>query len=239
MISLRKMAQCLGLPDNFSVIRDFFGYPRRTITNISLRNQLQILNDGKHVSLNIIKVGIDKYTSENHDEIEFAIKTMRDIYSRVGIGVGRIEYYEITTQMAPGREIIDDDCEAEDLTDEYTVDNASCDVFFVLKYEGDTLGRSAVDGPFDKDPGIFEGMTGSVVSLEENNLVTAQILAHEVGHYLGLGHHNNRVDKAGTVIKGDPTRLMWPATAENGTNTKMISAEGKRMRKHGFCHRCI
>ena len=61
VLSLKEKCNCIGLSGNVSIMDDFFGYRRRTRTNrtLSLRNQLQLLQDVKHVSLNIIKVGID------------------------------------------------------------------------------------------------------------------------------------------------------------------------------------
>ena len=175
---------------------------------------------------------------------------MRDIYSTVGISLGRIEYFGITTAMAPGRDRIDDDSEAEDLTNEYTVQNAGCDVFFVREYVGWTSGRSAIDGPFDKDAGIFDGFTGSVVEVDTTLVHTTSpifmgdvnytgiTLAHEVGHYLGLNHHyiTRYVAKGVSTVTLDRSRVMCPEIDVNSQN--MVPSEGKDMAKHGFALHC-
>ena len=76
-------------------------------------------------------------------------------------------------------DVIDNDGEAEALTDEWTVPNNAVDVFAVKLYVGSTAGLSPVPGPCDKDA---KGMDGTVVELIGGT--TGLVLAHEVGHYL-------------------------------------------------------
>ena len=113
----------------------------------------------------------------------------RDNYAQVSLGVGRVQRFFITTADANGRDNIGSDGEAEDLTNEWTVPNDALDIFFVLTYATSTIGFSAVDGPCDKDA---KGMDGSVVAIEGSADTTGFVLAHEAGHYLGLGHTRRR-----------------------------------------------
>jgi len=76
-------------------------------------------------------------------------------------------------------ETINDDCEAEDLVDEYTVPNNGVDCFFVPVYVGSTAGITPDDGVV-------------VESREGNFLGTGRTMAHELGHYFGLGHENDK-----------------------------------------------
>jgi hypothetical protein len=116
---------------------------------------------------------------------------------------------------ANGRDVIDDNGEAEALTDEWTVPNRSVDVFVVKLYVGAVAGLSPVGGPCDKDA---KGMDGSVVELV--GTTTGQVLAHEVGHYLGLSH-----------VNGDSTNLMFPSVPNGGLLT---ASQGNIMLRHCF-----
>ncbi len=214
MASLRGMAQCIGITGNFSVLHDFFGYTAAP-QDLSVLTQIRRLQ-GRHVHMNLIRVGIESFTAADELEIDGAVQFTRDTYATVNLGVGRVTRWFITTAQANGRDNIGSDGEAEDLTDEWTVDNHALDVFFVLTYAGTTIGLSRVDGPCDKDA---KGMDGSVVAMEGTGNTTGFVLAHEVGHYLGLSHTSNS------------NRLMF-GTVPNGG--QLSSSEGSDMRDHCF-----
>jgi hypothetical protein len=61
-------------------------------------------------------------------------------------------------------------------------------------------------------------MDGAVVELIGST--TGQVLAHEVGHYLGLSH-----------VTGDSTNLMFPSVPNGGVLT---TAQGNIMKSHCF-----
>jgi Metallo-peptidase family M12B Reprolysin-like len=228
--SLRDIAdRCLGLKDGFSVVRDFFGYQRLAKGTDSLLTQVKLLSSGKHIGVNVIYVGSDLWLNEDFIEVDAALRKMRAIYAQVNIAIAHIGYYTITTAMAPGREHINDDDEAFDLTNEYTVPNDGLDVFMVLTYGTPAAGISEVDGPCDKNDGWFTNMSGSVVAIRDSSdksgKFTGLIMAHEVGHYLGLKHYKNAQD-----------RLMYPTS--DGNNVRMVSAEGNKMRDHCLTFKC-
>lgn len=240
MISVRKMAECLGLLGNFSVVHDFFGY--RIDFNgrmISLLQQMQLLQN-RHISLNIIRVGFDNFQPADDQEISNAIQITRNIYATVNLGIGRIEHYEISVAKANGRDVITDDAEATSLTNEWTVPNASYDIFIVLNgWPGGavgltTIGLSAINGPCDKSIG-GGGMTGSVVTLALTPADTGQNLAHELGHYLGLSHVCDLAPGggcgSGTCKPAHKDSLMHPCLPNGGNFT---NDEGQTMNKHCF-----
>jgi hypothetical protein len=175
--------------------------------------------------------------------------------SALNIAIARIEYYDITTQEAPGREDINDDCEAQDLTNEYTVPNDGLDVFMVLTYAGSTIGLSAPDGPCDKNDGWFTAMSGSVIAVRDSASIsgqkTGQVIAHEVGHYLGLDHALDLNAYYGCTDLGNSeqqcydqqppqfkARLMFPRVNIDGSNIAMTSEEGETIREHCLTFRC-
>lgn len=214
MASLRASAACIGISGSFSVLRDYYGYVSLP-GPLSVRTQLLLLQ-GEFVDVNLIRVGIEQFTSGDESEIDAAVQFTRDTYATVNLGIGRVLRFFITNNDANGRDNIADNGEAETLTDEWTVDNAALDVFFVRTYAGSTIGLSAVEGPCDNDA---KGMDGSVVAMEGSDTTTGFVLAHEVGHYLGLSHVNNA------------NRLMNPTVPNGGALT---SSEGANLRDHCF-----
>jgi hypothetical protein len=231
MASLRKIAECLELTGNISVIHDLLGY--RTNFNgrsTSLLQQVRLLQI-RHIGLNIIRVGSDNFTFANEQTIDSTVQTARNIYATINIGIGRIRHFVITVADANGRDIITDDAEASTLTDEWTVPNDSFDVFFVLNGWGTTIGLSAINGPCDKNSS--GGMTGSVVAVAGG----LQTLAHEVGHYLGLSHVCEMMAGggclSGTCQTSHQSSLMFPCIPNGGTLT---NTEGQTMQGHCFVH---
>jgi hypothetical protein len=168
------------------------------------------------VHVNAIAVGSDLFTSADWQEVSDSIQRTRTIYATIGLTVGRVEWYGIPVGSARGREHIDDNGEAEALTDEWTVPNHALDVFFVRTYAGATIGLSRLDGPCDKNA---KGMDGSVVAIEGSTSITGLVAAHEMAHYLGLGH----VD--------DVNNLMNPTVPNNGN---LSADQGNNMRDHCF-----
>jgi Matrixin len=169
------------------------------------------------ISMNIIWVGAEQFTTADETTMADALTYTRGVYASVGVLVDRVEHYEITNAEAGGYVVIDQDSEAEFLTVEWTVPNNAIDVFVVQLYVGSVAGLSPVPGPCDKDL-PFPHMTGTVVELVGSD--TNQVLAHEVGHYLGLDH-----------VKDDSTNLMFPSIPNGGLLT---SAQGATMKTHCF-----
>lgn len=212
MESLRNVAACIGITGSFRVLRNFFGYSS-TPGTLSVLTQVRRLQ-GKHVHMNIIRVGSDLFTAADERKIDSAVQFTRDTYATRNLGVGFLDHRFITVAQANGREFITDGDEAEELTNEWTVPNSALDVFFVRTI-GDAGGWSRVDGPCDKDA---KGMDGSVIDMSNNTAFVGIALAHEAGHYLGLSHVNS-----------PSGNLMLP----NG-GTTLTSSQGSKIRSHCF-----
>lgn len=213
--SLRTAAAKIGLSGNFSIVHDFFGHIS-TPSGLSVATQVEQVLQWSRVDFNIIRVGIDQYAWADIEEIDAAVRDTRATYAQVSLAIGRILHWDIFTAQADGADNIGSDDEAEELTNDWTVDNSALDIFIVLTYSGSTIGLSRVDGPCDKDA---KGMDGSVVAIESSAATTGQVLAHEAGHYLGLSHLN------------DSTNLMNPTVLNGGGLT---ASQGKNMRDHCF-----
>jgi hypothetical protein len=141
MASLRDTAECIGVTGDFSVVRDFYGYlakpddpsPDPGFPNLSVLTQVRLLQ-GRHVHLNLIRVGIESFTPDDEAEIDGAVQLTRDLYEQVSLGIGRVLRFFVTTADANGHEHIGSDGEAEALTHDWTVPNDAIDVFFVRSF---------------------------------------------------------------------------------------------------------
>ena len=182
MASLLKAAQCIGLSGRVSVLGDIYGFRTKVRLRLSLRAQIRLLQ-GKHIHLNLIRTAV--FDLARQEEIDYGLQVMRNIYATVNVGIGRIQRFAIP----PGHEVIDGDDEAEDLWDEFSVPNTSIDVFLVSVITGDADGKSKVRGSCDKDS---KGDSGCAIQVNDNahdtGITIGQLIAHEVGHFLGLEH---------------------------------------------------
>lgn len=195
MASIKQIANCMGLSGRISVVHNFFGYaktPPWTLApsqsalpqSLSLLKQVRLIK-GRHVHLNIIRVGTDGnglLSAAEEEAIDCAVQITRNIYAAVNLGIGRVErWWHIPLADNTGYDFIDSDGEAEDLVDEYSVGNDGIDIFYVPVYDGSTLGLY----PWKGDGVVVEILT-------ENFLQTARTTAHELGHFAGLGHENDK-----------------------------------------------
>ena len=228
-ISLKASARCLGLSGRVSLLSGYFGMFRgRPPTDpvdgavaLSVRTQAQRVR-GRHVHLNIIRVGIDQFTGAQLDRIDYAVFKTRNIYATVSLGVGRIQHWDVATADANSRDDLGSEDEAEDLTQEWTVPNDGIDVFVVRNIsDTDFVGISPVDGPCDKNAKGMNGAIGGEVNRTDDPF--ARSFAHEIGHYLGLSHENDQ-----------PDNLMCQSSRANSLRDSVLltSGQGSNMRDH-------
>jgi hypothetical protein len=212
MASLREKAACIGITGDFSLVGDFFGYlaPPQDLSVLTQIDRLQ----GRHVHINLIRVGIEAFTPDDEASLDFAVQQMRDMYAQVSLGVGRVLRFSVTTADANGRDHIGSDAEAEALTNEWSVPNDAIDVFLVRSFALGT-GLSPTEGTCDKNA---TGMTGSVVQMMDP-ILTSFSIAHFVAHYLGLRDRD------------DNENLMFHTFPNGGDLT---ASQGSEMGDHCF-----
>jgi hypothetical protein len=199
MASLRAAARCIGLTGPFSVARQFFGFWIGTPAGmvVSVGRQVELLK-GKHFNLNVIRTA--PFTDAHLASIDQALQISRDIYAPANIGIGRIEHFRIPQ----GYEIILAEFVAVEMWDSWSVPNDGIDAFFCYLLVGVESGRSPEDGSCDKsdkDSGLVVGVLDNPTTLH-----LGQALAHEIGHYIGLGHEDAL-----------PGNLMFPSVTNGGT----------------------
>lgn len=186
MASLRKAAQCIGIPANFRVVRDFFGYVTGAPKPLSLLTQIRLLQ-GKHIHLNLIRTATFKV--EHLKRIDAAVQFARETYGAVGIGIGRVGRYRVPQG---GYEIIMGWDVAPDLWESWSVNNDGIDAFFCFYLNGPESGRSPEPGSCDKDGKDSGLLVGVLDNLVMNQELLGYALAHEIGHFLDLSHDDNK-----------------------------------------------
>lgn len=242
MASVKSILNCIGVDTSgsVSVLFHMFGFvnarvpadPCTTDTaQVSLLSHINSLQ-GKHIHLNIIRVGIDNFTDDEIDKIDYAIYKARNIYRTVSLGVGRVEHYNVTSAEAGGKDDLDSEDEAEDLTHDWTVQNNGIDVFMVDNIsDSDFVGISPVGGPCDKDDKDMNGVIGGEVNRGKS--AVARTFAHEIGHYLGLPH--NHGDDCPSSASGRANLMAQTRCADSICDSVVLtSSQGSTMRGHCF-----
>lgn len=246
---MKSIMGCIGTSTGgtVSVLSDFFGFfqgrvptdPDASVTaQVSLLDLMTSLQ-GKHIHLNVIRVGIDNFTDDPNsdddelDRIDYAIYRIRIIYRQVNLGVGRILHWDVTSAEADGKDDIGSETEAEELTHDWTVDNNGIDVFMVdsVSIPG-VAGLTIQDGPCDKDDKKTNGSIGGEVNRDAERV--ARTFAHEVGHYLGLAHNHAEGDCPDS--DADKLNLMAQTGCVNSVRDSVVltSSQGSTMRSHCF-----
>jgi hypothetical protein len=173
--------------------------------------------------VNIIKVG--DFGAQEHADLYAAVDQARQIYELRDITFRGVDRFIINNTLAGGFTILDSESEFRDLLSDWSVPNDFVDVYVVQQfqwssyngYAGDIPGPASKGG--DKD-GVAVDKTGYVDGSGTNRLdspTLAQLIGHEVGHYLGLSHVSdaNNLMLANTGVRGpdlnyDQYRTMFP-----------------------------
>ena len=179
--------------------------------------------------MNVIAVGSELFTDAEDQQIDYFIFKLRNIYSQVNIGVGRVRHFGATVAESGGLDAPTTEGQLSDLTQRFTVPNNALDLFLPFNMNvpsngGSVLGLSPVNGPCNKNA---KGMNGSVVGLFGSEQ-TARSGCHELGHYLGLGHEN-----------GSPDNLMAQSSVANSIrdSVQLTAGQGSNVGVHCFIQR--
>jgi hypothetical protein len=242
METVKSIMGCIGVDTSgsVSVLFHMFGFIRARVptdpcttdpAQVSLLSHINSLQ-GKHIHVNVIRVGIDNFTADEVDKIDYAIYKARNIYRTVSLGLGRVEHYDVTSADAGGKDDLGSEDEAEDLTHDWTVPNDGIDVFVVDNIsDSDFVGISPVGGPCDKNDKDMNGVIGGEVNRSRE--AVARTFAHEIGHYLGLPH--NHGDDCPSSASGRANLMAQTRCADSICDSVVLtSSQGSTMRGHCF-----
>jgi hypothetical protein len=173
--------------------------------------------------VNIIKVG--DFGSFEHSDLYAAVDRMRQIYEQRDITLNSVRRYIIDNSLAGSYTVINSENEVRDMWEDWSVRNDSIDVYVVQDfnwstfngYAGDIPGPASKGGRSDgvalEKTGFIDGSGNARLNVE----TLAQLIGHEVGHYLGLAHKettNNlmrsNTGQRGPLLDYDQYRTMFP-----------------------------
>lgn len=227
-VSVRQAASnCLGITGAISVTRGIFGYAYGLpALPVRLKEQLDLMK-GRAFNLSVIFVGhasgfTGTTSRADADRITYSIQRMRELYAQVNLGVRKVYWSWIPEADVGAYATITDFDEARDMTEDWSASNDGIDVFFVQSILN-AGGWSDKDGTCNKDD---KGMSGAVLELSGSDAFTGVLLAHEVGHYLGLGTGPASTNVMGVDSNND-------GIDEIGTSSTVLNNnQGTTMRSH-------
>ncbi len=173
--------------------------------------------------VNIIKVG--DFGSAEHTDLYNAVDQMRQIFERRDITLRGVNRHIINNSLAGGLTVLDSEDEYRDMLEAWSVPNDFIDVYVVQQfnwggfngYAGDIPGPASKGGREDGVAADKTGFTDASGTRRLNVGVLAQLIGHEVGHYLGLSHLEtaNNLMRSNTGVRGpeldyDQYRTMFP-----------------------------
>jgi hypothetical protein len=247
MASLRTIMQCADIDTSgsFSVLRRLFGFRRSRVPTDGVAttvNQVSVLQkiegiQSKHINLNVIRVGFDLLSDEDLglEKLDYAILRIHQIYRPVGLGIGRVEHYIISSADADGADDLGSEDEADELSDDWSVYNNGIDVFVVRNIsDDDFVGISPVGGDCDK-PSKRDGLVAGEIGRTHD--AVARTFAHEVGHFLDLSHnHGGDPDCPGTTNGCNNLMAQTRCANSCGGGVKvavlLTSSQGNTMKDH-------
>ena len=192
--SLKQMAACIrGLPANFSVLRDFYGFWEGmlpTVTGgavtLSLKNQFAVAErtsrPHQHHSGRHHRLGRRRDHRRGRARVPHCVRHR-------GAWVGRVSHFVISDDDADGMDVIDSESEKFELLGKKTAGMGGIDVFMVRDIDyGDGVVGSAGYIPDDCGDKPDSDKDGLIVDVNRTAPEVARTFTHELGHFLGLSH---------------------------------------------------
>ncbi|QDG50633.1 hypothetical protein FIV42_07775 [Persicimonas caeni] len=176
---------------------------------------------GTTIDLNIYLVGAGGRTAEDaKDDPDLAAVFARvdEIYAQAGIELGEVRFFDVPAHVRETFRVLRSQVDVYKLTaygeppDETLDGHLSVDLFLVddMQFHGaNVLGISAgVPGAAGLHGNPRNGLVFQTVDLGADNDHVAHILAHEVGHYVGLRHTTEVYKGTNTDAERQIDRMM-------------------------------
>lgn len=244
MAGVKSILNCIGVDTgaDVSLLFHLFGFARRRVPTdpepsataaVSLLALMRDLQDD-HIHLNAIRVGFDGIAAADRDEasekLDYAVYRIRGIYRQVGLGVGRVQHWEIASGQADGKDDLGSEDEADELSDDWSVDNDGIDVFVVRNIsDSDFVGISPIEGDCDKDS-KDDGLIGGEIGRGFESV--ARTFAHEVGHFLGLEHNHDEDECPGSDAGKNNLMAQTKCALSVRDSVRLTGGQGGTMRDH-------
>ncbi|MFP4600613.1 MAG: M57 family metalloprotease [Persicimonas sp.] len=184
---------------------------------------LYVLDDqrGTSLDLNIYLVGADGRTAEDapaDSDLQQVLEIVDQIYAGTGIQLGQVRYFDVPDQVRASYRVVRSQDDVDRLTAygeaaDATLDaHLAIDLFLVddiLLGGGDIQGISAgLPGAAGLHGNPRNGLVFQTTDLGSDNDHVAHLVAHELGHYLGLRHTTEVVKDTGTQMERTLEELM-------------------------------
>ncbi|MBI5503112.1 MAG: hypothetical protein HY907_22895 [Deltaproteobacteria bacterium] len=175
---------------------------------------------------NLFFVGttVDAASAPSSTRFQNALREWESIYASIGITVSGYTYTDITGASETTYRVVDyaDDIDSGEVGPLMALSagrtEQAINVFFVHDFSG--WGLLGIAGGIPGPPGVH-GTTHSAVIVNLDGAwdwggdFIGQVIAHEVGHYLGLFHATENPDSTGYPYGGDPIGDTWEGDSGN------------------------
>jgi len=188
------MAACSGIEGDFSVVHDLSGLragiPRGQQISLARHGELLERNS---FDVDLIRVGLEDLQGVD-DRIDRANLRARELYATVDIGIRRFFHSQITRADADGLDTIFSKKDSRKLRRRWRGPHEhALDVFAVRQYQVDAtdLGGICTINSNRTCNKNLRAADGCVVGFTGPSPFGGELLAHEIGHGLGLEHVTN------------------------------------------------